>query len=82
MTYKLNPEVRKITSPILLSFCGGSESKSFPNGTALADAEFDKNYCVDSISANGGKIVVTVRENERVNAISWIGEEAVEPSFF
>ena len=82
MTYKLNPEVRKITSPILLSFCGESKSKSFPDGTALADEEFDKNYYIDSISANGGSVIVTVSENARVNAINWIGEEAVEPSFF
>lgn len=82
MTYKLNPEVRKISSPIILEFCEERERQRFADGTALAEAVFNKNYCIESISAKENCILLTVRENDRVNATNWIGEETAEPSFF
>lgn len=80
MTYKLNPEVKKITSPITIKFDGSDSVLNFANGVALAEADFDKNYLIDSISAKDNSIEITIRENDMVNVVNWIGEEAV--SFF
>ena len=80
MTYKLNPEVRKIISPVALTFGDGADEQRFPNGEALANAEFDKNYCIEAVSARDDCVVLTVQENRAVNTMNWAGEEAV--SFF
>ena len=82
MTYKLDPEVKKIQSPVVVRFPNGSDDMPFVNGTALADASFDKNYLIESLTAKENSIVMTLRENDQVNVVNWIGEEAVEPSFF
>lgn len=47
MTYRLNPEVRKITSPIILSFGDGREDERFQDGASLADAVFCRNYLIE-----------------------------------
>ena len=80
MTYKLNPEVKKITSPITIKFDGADDVLNFANGVALAEADFDKNYLIESVSAKDGSIEITIRENDMVNVVNWVGEEAV--SFF
>ena len=80
MTYKLNPEVKKITSPIKITFDGSDSVLNFANGAALADADFEKNYLIDSVSAKDNLIEITLRENDMVNVVNWVGEEAV--SFF
>lgn len=80
MTYKLSQELSKIVSPILLKFAGEERNLSFENGRALAAAEFEKGYLVESLEAKEGCIVLTIRENDKVNGITWSGEEAV--SFF
>ena len=80
MTYKLDQEVRKIISPITLIFSDGADERIYSDGAALAGAVFQKNYCIESISARNGHVVLTVKENSAVNAMNWVGEEAV--SFF
>lgn len=80
MTYKLNPEVKKIVSPITVRFDGVDDVLVFANGIALAEANFEKNYLIESVSARDGTIEITIRENDMVNALNWVGEEAV--SFF
>ena len=40
MTYRLDPEVRKIISPVVLLVDG--ESRAYPNGAALAELTFEK----------------------------------------
>ena len=79
MTYKLNPEVKKIAAPIRVRFSEGGEMR-FADGAALADAEFAKNYLVEGLTVDDGYVVLTLRENDRVNSINWVGEEQV--SFF
>lgn len=76
MTYKLNPEVRKICAPVKVRFVDGEE-QLFPDGTALADAEFDKYYLLEALTAEGNAVILQLRENDKVNAINWNGEEAV-----
>ena len=80
MTYKLNPDVKKITSPIKIKFDGSEEVLNFADGVALAEADFEKNYLIDSVSAKDSSIEITLRENDMVNVVNWVGEEAV--SFF
>ena len=80
MTYKLNPEVKKIASPIKIKFVGSDDVLSFANGVALAEADFEKNYLIESVSAKDDSIEITLRENDMVNVVNWVGEEAV--SFF
>lgn len=75
MTYKLNPQLRLITSPVILLFDG--EEKNYPDGESLTTLEFAKRYVIDSISARDETVIVTLRINDRVNDITWIGEEAV-----
>lgn len=78
MTYKLNPQVRLIKSPVILVI--DEQVKEYRNGDELASQDFDKRYLIESIVARGDAVVVTVKENEQTAIINWIGEEAV--SFF
>lgn len=80
MTYKLNPEVKKIQSPVVVKFSDQEVDMAFESGAALADAVFDRNYLIESLAAEGDSVVLTVRENDTINAVNWVGEEAV--SFF
>ena len=80
MTYKLNPDVKKITSPIKIKFDGSEEVLNFEDGAALAEADFEKNYLFDSVSAKDSSIEIILREKDMVNVVNWVGEEAV--SFF
>ena len=60
MTYRLNPELRKIQSPVVLKI-GGAELE-YPNGTALLDLTFAARYSVRSIAARGGTIIIDLQE--------------------
>ena len=78
MTYKLNSDLILIKSPIILVIDG--EERSYPSGESLVKLEFNKRYVVESIRARDSYVVVTLEENNTINAVNWIGEEAV--SFF
>lgn len=81
MTYKLNPIVGLFLSPIVLRFGeSNAPDRHFLNGAQLAEETFDKNYLLESVSAQGEQIILTIKENTSVNTINWIGEEMV--SFF
>ena len=45
MTYKLNPELRKIQSPVVLVFPDGSET-DYPDGIALSEITFTTRHVV------------------------------------
>ena len=64
-----------IKSPVILVVDG--EEQRYSNGECLTALDFDKWYLVDSISARENDVVVTMKINDRVNEITWIGEEAV-----
>lgn len=78
MTYKLNPEVKKIASPILLLIDG--ESKEYPNGAALSELTFEKDYLISTLAAKDGVIVMTLEENTQINDTAWANGKTV--SFF
>ena len=80
MTYKLNPEVKKICAPIIVRYSTSEADERYSDGAALAAAEFNKNYIIDSLRVEDSAVVLLLRENEKVNAVNWVGEEAV--SFF
>lgn len=84
MTYKLNPEVSKIKSPIILQIENGESSTDtmYADGIELANAVFEKNYVVASLVAQKNSILLTVKENQTVNNTNWIGEEMTECGFF
>lgn len=75
MTYKLNPELRVIKSPVVLVIDG--EERSFPDGKALVGEVFDKNYVVASITARDDIVVIELEEGPASVVVNWIGEEAV-----
>lgn len=78
MTYKLNPEIRKIESPVWLSFPDGTKQQ-FENGKAAADAMFDHKYLISTIRAVNDIIELKLVEQEAPN-MNWSGEDAT--SFF
>lgn len=75
MTYKLNPQLRLIKAPVILVAEG--QEICYGSGEELTILTFEKNYIIDSISARGDKVVVTLKENDRQFNINWIGEEEV-----
>lgn len=46
------------------------------------NAVFCKNYLIESLSAWNGNVILTLKENDQLNAVNRAGEEAVELSFF
>ena len=75
MTYKLNPELRLIKAPVILAI--GDQEQNYPDGESLLELKFDKNYLVHEITTRDNAVVVTLKENDQVGVINWIGEEAV-----
>ena len=73
MTYKLEPWITRIVSPVELVIPDGTRKK-YINGSAAAADIFDRHYVVEKIEALGGEIVLTLKEVE-VAGSTWIGEE-------
>ena len=75
MTYKLNPQLRLIKAPVILVVEG--VERMYSSGEELTRLEFEKYYVVNSISARGNKVIITLKENDRTFNINWVGEEEV-----
>ena len=78
MTYKLNPEIRKILSPVVLAFPDGTKQQ-YENGKAVVDAVFDHKYLISTVRAVDNIIELKLVEQEAPN-MNWSGESAT--SFF
>lgn len=78
MTYRLNPEVEKIISPIVLIMPDG-EKRVFENGEAVAGATFEKRYIISSLQVVKDSVEIKLSVPE-MGGSSWIGEEQI--SFF
>ena len=78
MTYKLNSEIEKVSSPVRLIFPDGIMI-DYHDGKSALSAEYDIPYCILSISAEQNMIVVTLKENDMINDTSWSKSEV---SFF
>ena len=79
MTYKLNPEIGKIRSPIKLFLPDGREM-AFSSGVEAVEAVFEKQLIVESLEAVDSVVEIRVVESQGCNSINWVGEEEV--SFF
>lgn len=75
MTYKLSSQLSLIKAPVILVAEG--EEKSYTNGEELMSLSFEKYYIIDSIMAKENKVVVTLKENDRLFNVNWTGEEEV-----
>ena len=73
MTYKLNPELRLITSPVVLIFPGGARHE-YSSGTAVAEKTFNERYRVTGIRAVESVIEIQL-EPIITPVINAIGEE-------
>lgn len=78
MTYKLNNEVKKIKSPIVLLLC--DQELRFNNGIELAKKEFDTPYTIDTITAKDSVVFITVLEKENMPTTDWSKDKDI--SFF
>lgn len=78
MTYKLNSELKKIKSPIVLLLC--DQELRFNNGAELAEKEFNKPYIIDTITAKDSVVFITVLEKDNMPTTDGIDEKEV--SFF
>lgn len=78
MTYKLNPEIQKINSPIVLAFPDGTKQQR-ESGKAAADAVFDHKYVISTMHAVNDFIELKLVEQEAPK-MNWSGESAT--SFF
>lgn len=74
LTYKTEHIVEKIDAPIICVIDG--VETEYESGATMYAHEFEKNYCVESISVRDSKVVVTLAEWKQ-DKITWIGEEAV-----
>lgn len=63
MTYKLEPGLSRITSPIILIFPGG-EKTEYRNGEAAYAAVFDRKWKVAEIAAKENKIEISLEESD------------------
>ena len=72
MTYKLEPGLSRITSPVRLIFPEGSEEYS--SGLAATEAEFDRKWRVVELRAVENVIEVVLEQMD-VPAVNPIGEE-------
>ena len=73
MTYKLNPEIGKIQSPVVIIFPGG-ERREYIDGAAVAEDVFDKGFIVESLRAVENTVEIKLTEPQTM-ASTWIGEE-------
>ena len=78
LTYKLDSVLKKITSPVLLLI--GDVTMEYPNGNAAYEQSFDKCYTISEICTKDNKLYVILTERDRVNDITWCGEE--QATFF
>ena len=78
MTYKLEPWIIRIVSPVEVVIPDGTRKK-YINGSVAAADIFDRHYVVEKIEALGGVIVLKLKEVE-VAGSNWVGEE--EQGFF
>lgn len=73
MTYKLNPIIEKIDSPVKL-FLPDKSVREYESGTAACKDTFGKNYQIKSFCAEGSTVVVMLSESQTAGS-SWVGEE-------
>ena len=74
MTYKMNPIVAKMKSPVIVLFPTGEKIR-FDTGEEAAVADFDKHYVITEIVVKGDAILLKVEE-VKMPQMNWVGEKA------
>ncbi len=65
MTYKLNPIVALITSPVALVFPAGARHE-FASGTSAAQKVFGERYEIEALRAVDGIVEIDLRPTENL----------------
>ncbi|MBR3245125.1 MAG: hypothetical protein IKF90_20940 [Parasporobacterium sp.] len=78
MTYKLNPAIAKVKSPVILVY-PENRREEYRSGEDAAEAVFEERYEIREIRAVHDKIEVRLNTLQSVNS-SWCNEK--EASFF
>ena len=78
MPYKLNLEIRKILSPVVLAYPDGVKQQRV-DGNAAADAVFNQKYVISTLRDIDDIIELKLVEQEVPN-LNWSGKSAT--SFF
>ena len=78
MTYKLDPELRKIESGVVLIYPDGIR-KEYSSGAMAVGDTYDKRYLITRLKAVDNVIEIELEE-QGVPVMNWSGEENV--SFF
>ena len=73
MTYKLNPSLEKIQSPVILILPDG-ERREYINGVTVVEDVFDHKYLIEAVRAVGNTVEIKLTEPQ-IKASTWIGEE-------
>ena len=73
MTYKLEPGLNRLTSPVVLIF-PDQTSQRYENGEEVCMDAFDRKYYAAEISARDSSIVIRLQEADTPE-INSIGEE-------
>ena len=60
MTYYLDPEVKKIKSPIIL--CVDGKETAYANGQALSKCSFEKRFAIRSVTARDNQVVIVLED--------------------
>ena len=74
MTYKLEPGLSRIISPVVVIVPDG-DRKEYDSGAEACEDFFDHSYRVDKIRAVDNKIEIILKESDAPNTSNWIGEE-------
>jgi hypothetical protein len=75
MDYKCDGFVTKISCPIICVI--EDKIMEFSNGTEMYEKSFDKNYEIDELTIENGKVKLTMKEWPQTGPWNWIGEEAI-----
>ncbi len=73
MTYKLNPEIGKIQSPVVLILLDG-ERREYKDGAAVVEDVFDQMFVVEIVRAVEDTVEIKLTEPQMMSS-TWIGEE-------
>ena len=74
MTYKLEPGLNRIISPVVIILPDG-EKREYGSGVEACEDSFDHSYRVEEIRAVDGVIEIKLKLATTPDATNWTGEE-------
>ena len=73
MTYRLNPALKRIVSPVVLLFPDGSR-KEYENGESVVEDSFTMKYQIESVLAVNNRIEIKMKIADQFY-VNWTGEK-------